>query len=80
MKSQMVRALAVSLLGVVGCKTITIDSVKGASVKVDDEVKPVPAQVQTHVFNDWFKKGKEITVSKTRLCAGISRSEDEDGR
>ena len=65
MKSQMVRALAVSLLGVVGCKTITIDSVRGASVKADDEVKPVPAQVQTHIFNDWFKKGKEIAVSKT---------------
>ncbi len=65
MKSMKIGIGAASLLlAVAGCKTTTVTSIPGASVKHDQITSSAPAQVDTWFWNWWFTNGKNITVSK----------------
>ena len=64
MKTLNIGLAAVIATSIVGCKTITVNSVEGAKVATGDGQQTVPAKVETHWFNDIFSKGKKITVSK----------------
>ena len=60
-----VRLTVAAIICIAGCKTVTVNSIDGAKVMTDEGLQPVPTQIETHLFNDLFKKGKTITVSKT---------------
>ena len=65
MKSMKIGIGAASLLlAVAGCKTTTVTSIPGASVKHDQITSSAPVQVDTWFWNWWFTNGKNITVSK----------------
>ena len=65
MKTLNIGLATVVAASVVGCKTIIVNSVAGANATTDDGRQTVPAQIETHWFNDIFSGGKKVIVSKT---------------
>lgn len=55
---------AAALVGIAGCKTITVQSLQGSKVTCGDVTGQTSAEVQVAVWDAWFG-GKEATVSKT---------------
>ena len=54
----------VALFSVVGCKTVTVQSLPGSKVNCGDVTGQTTADIQVAVWDSWTG-GKEVTVSKT---------------
>ena len=53
----------VAIVGVVGCKTVTVQSLPGSKVSCGDITGQATADIQVAVWDSWTG-GKEVTVSK----------------